>query len=74
MFKKTNKTRKQTTHSWEQKLTEINSQVITFVSVKWNQSGTCTLHRQSLSVPFGIKFLTIMTPSELHVLNDGGHI
>lgn len=33
-----------------------------------------TLQRQSLNVPFGRKFLTVMTPSELHDINDGGLI
>lgn len=33
-----------------------------------------TWQRQSLNVPFGKKFLTVMTPSELHDVKDGGYM
>ena len=38
------------------------------------QLNTCTLQRQSLSVPFGTKLRTAITPSELHVVNEGGYM
>ena len=42
------------------------------IEVDYGLSVSFTLQRQSLSVPFGRKFLTVMTPSELHDVNDGG--
>ena len=38
------------------------------------QLNACTLQRQSLSVPFGTKLRTAITPSELHVVNEGGYM